>query len=67
MEYLVNDLREQLLIRRKNEYEALEKWNKENNKELSLISSGKLIELDFVIKAIADLLSYYNKTRNSKE
>lgn len=67
MEYLVNDLKEQLLIRRKNEYEALEKWNKENNKELSLISSGKLIELDFVIKAITDLLNYYNKTRNSKE
>jgi len=65
MEHLVKDLKENLVIRRKKEYSQMEQWNKENKKELSLISSGRIIELDFIINALSELLNYYKTQRNT--
>jgi len=63
MEHLVSNLKEKLILRRKNEYDRAEKLNKETCKDLLLISTGKIIELDFMIKAIDELMNYFNNTK----
>jgi hypothetical protein len=63
MEHLVYDLKEKLIMRRENEFNKVGKLEKEINKDLILISSGKFIELDFLINAIDELLKYNNQTK----
>lgn len=63
MELLVKDLKERLLIRRKNEYDKIKQYNKVDIKELMLISSGKVIELDFLINSINEMIKYYEHSK----
>ena len=63
MEHLIYDLKEKLIARRENEYSKIEKMDKDLNKDLILISSGKFIELDFVINAIDEMLKYNHQTK----
>ena len=63
MEHLIYDLKEKLIARRENEYNKIEKMDKDLNKDLILISSGKFIELDFVINAIDEMLKYNHQTK----
>jgi hypothetical protein len=63
MEHLIYDLKEKLIARRENEYNKVEKMDKDFNKDFILISSGKFIELDYLINAIDELLKYHNQTK----
>jgi len=63
MELLVKDLKEKLLIRRKKEYERMEQHNKENINDLMLISSGRIIEIDFLINSMNEMIMYYEHSK----
>lgn len=63
MELLVIDLREKLLIRKKNEYEKMEQYNKDNINDLVLISSGRIIEIDFLLKSIEEMITYNDHSK----
>lgn len=63
MENLIVNLKEKLILRRKNEYTKIQKLDKETNKELILISSGKIMELDQFVGFIENMLNYYNQNK----
>jgi hypothetical protein len=63
MEYLVLDLKEKLTARRKSEFDAFEQLDKECDKELIMLSAGKIYELDFIINSLNELLSYAEKSK----
>jgi len=64
MEHLVINLKENLILRKQNELNKTKELYKETDKELLLISSGKIFELDFLIKSLDNLITYYNKTKS---
>lgn len=64
MEHLIIDLKETLVIRKKNELIRIKEFEIETDKDLLLISSGKVFELDSLIKALDEMISYYNKTKS---
>jgi hypothetical protein len=64
MEHLVIDLKLNLILRRKNEIKKVEEYNTETDKDLILISSGKIIELEFLIKSLEEMINYVEKTQN---
>jgi hypothetical protein len=63
MEHLVIDLRENLISRRNKEINRIQELTKDDDKDLVLISSGKVIELDFLIKNLEEMISYFEKTK----
>lgn len=67
MEHLVINLKENLIQRRKNEMKKVTDLDKETYKELLFISSGKIFELDFLIKCLDDMTKYFEQTKKIKE
>lgn len=63
MEHLIIDLKENLVQRRKNEVVKIEELSKEGYKDLILICSGKIFELDSVIKTLDEMLNYIEKSK----
>ncbi|MBK6281687.1 MAG: hypothetical protein IPF54_02570 [Draconibacterium sp.] len=63
MEHLIIDLKENLINRRKNEVIKIEELSKEGFKDLILIFSGKIFELDSIIKTLDELIIYIEKTK----
>jgi len=63
MEYLVIDLRHNLVQRKMNEMKKIENLDKEADITLILVASGKIFELDFLINRLDDLIEYFNKTQ----
>lgn len=63
MELLVRDLKEKLLNRRTKEYERMQQHNKDDINELTLISSGRIIELDFLLHSINEMITYYEHSK----
>jgi len=63
MELLVRDLKEKLLNRRKKEYERMQQYNKDDVNELTLISSGRIIEIDFLLHSINEMITYYEHSK----
>ena len=63
MENLIYDLLEKLRLRRKIEFEKNQKYNIVIEKELFLISSGKIFELDNLINVLEDMIKYNNQTK----
>jgi hypothetical protein len=63
MELLVRNLKEKLLIRINKEYERMEQYNKENINDLMLISSGRIIEIDFLINSMNEMITYYEHSK----
>lgn len=67
MEHLIIDLRHHLLVRRMNEMKNIQEFNQETDKDLILISSGKIIELDFLLKSLEEMIHYVKKMKNTQE
>jgi hypothetical protein len=67
MEHLVINLKESLIHRKINEMNKVKTLNKEFDRDLILISSGKIFELDFLIKSLNDMIQYCNSTKYIKE
>jgi len=63
MEVLVRNLKEKLLTRIKKEYERMEQYNKDNINDLMLISSGRIIEIDFLISSMNEMITYYEHSK----
>lgn len=63
MEHLIIDLKENLIKRRKNEVIKIEELSKEDYKDLILICSGKIFELDSIIKTLDEMINYIEKTK----
>jgi hypothetical protein len=63
MELLVRDLKEKLLNRRTKEYERMQQYNKDDINELMLISSGRIIEIDFLLHSINEMITYYEHSK----
>jgi hypothetical protein len=58
MENLIKNLVEHLIAERDNEFVNIEKYKQEGDKDLILISSGKLMELDNVIQNLNEMLKF---------
>jgi hypothetical protein len=63
MEYLIKNLIESLVEKRNKELENIEKYKPEDMKDLILISSGKVMELDNVIQSLNEMLKYDKLTK----
>lgn len=63
MEHLICDLKEKLILRRKYEFDRAQKYNIETDKEILMISSGKIFELDHLIGFLEEMLRYNNQTK----
>lgn len=64
MEHLFIDLLLNLILRRKNEMKNIQEFNQETDKDLILISAGKILELDFLIKSLEEIMNYFEKTKS---
>ena len=64
MEHLITDRKLNLILRRKNEMKNIQEFNQETDKDLILISSGKILKLDFLIKSLEEMMNYFEKTKN---
>ena len=58
MEHLIKDLIEQISKQKKNEMAYFEKYKNEELKDLMLISSGKIMEMDHVIHQLKEMIKY---------
>ena len=67
MEHLIIDLKQHLILKRMKEMKNIQEFNQETDKDIILISSGKIIELDLLIKSLEEIINYINKTRNIRE
>lgn len=63
MEHLILNLKENLIARKNTELARLQKYDVVSGKDLILISSGKIIELDQLISFIENMMNYYNQTK----
>lgn len=64
MEHLIKNIIEQLISHKAQELSHIEKYKKDELKELILISTGKIIEMDNVIQMLNELLDYNLLTKS---
>lgn len=67
MEHLVINMIENLMQRKQQEMERIRTFNKEEDKDLLLIASGKIFELDFLVRSLNELINYYDSTKKISE
>lgn len=58
MKHLIKDLIDCLVEKRNREYENIEKYERDDIKDLILMSSGKIMELDIIIQSLNEMLKY---------
>jgi hypothetical protein len=63
MENLIIDLKEKLILRRELELNRIQKSDKEKDYKIILISSGKIFELDHMIRLLENMLIYHKQTK----
>jgi hypothetical protein len=63
MEHLVIKLKENLIQRKMNEMNKVIGFSKDSDRDLILISSGKILELDFLIKNLNEMIQYFDLTK----
>jgi hypothetical protein len=63
MENLICDLKERLIIRKNIELERVRKLDPVKYKDLLLISSGKIFEIDQLVGFLDDVLNYNKKSK----
>ncbi len=61
MENLINDLKSKFILQRKNELIKAHEYKDEKDKDLLLITTGKILELDHIINCLNDMQSYHQK------
>ncbi|MDD4645270.1 MAG: hypothetical protein PHY99_04700 [Bacteroidales bacterium] len=65
MEHLINDLKEKIISRMNDEMEKIQRIDAGTNKEAVLISAGKVIEMEYIISLIDNMLIYNDQTKQS--
>ena len=63
MEQLIVDLKEKLVLRRKLEADKVLKLDPLTDREIILLASGKIYELDEVIGFLNNMLAYQQQTK----
>ena len=58
MEHLIKNLIENLINKRNREIKNIEIYAKNDVKDLVLITTGKIIEMDKIIKILNEMLNY---------
>jgi len=58
MEHLIKNLIENLINKRNQEIKNIEIYAKNDVKDLVLITTGKIIEMDKIIKILNEMLNY---------
>lgn len=66
MEHLIKDLMEKLSNRKRNEMAHFAKYKNEELHDLMLISSGKIFEIDYIIRELKTMTKYKSKNNNYK-
>jgi len=66
MENLIINLIETLIQRIKSEVARIVEFAKEDCKDIILISSGKIFELDSVISDLDEMINYIEKTKKTQ-
>lgn len=64
MDTLLKELIDRLAVRKKNEMAYFMRYQDEESKELLLISSGKMMELDYLIHELKALQKQKSKHKN---
>lgn len=64
MEHLIINLKENLITRKMIEMNKVKALNKEVERDLILISSGRIFELDFLIKSLNEMIQYVKSTKS---
>ena len=64
MELLIKNLIERLSTRKRSEMAWFEKYKREDFRDLMLISSGKIMEIDHVISELKSLIKNKSKNKN---
>jgi len=63
MENLIIDLKEKLILRRELELKKIRQPGKAKDDKLILVASGRIFELDNMIRSLDNLLNYYAQTK----
>jgi len=63
MENLIIVLKSKLILHRKNELDKAKEYKSELDKDLLLISTGKILELDNLINCLSNMLDYHQSTK----
>jgi len=63
MERLIADLKDKLTLRRKTEADKVLKLDPQTDREVILLLSGKIYELDEVIGFLDNMLTYQQQTK----
>ena len=66
MEQSIKGLIDRLSKRKNNEMAHFEKFKNEESRELMLISSGKIMEIDYMIRELKQLIKYKPKNNDYK-
>ncbi len=64
MENLIKDLIERLSVKKKNEMAWFTKYKNEKLRDLMMISSGKIMEMDRLIRELKEMIKYSLKSKN---
>ncbi len=64
MENLIKDLIERLSAKKKNEMAWFTKYKNEELRDLMMISSGKIMEMDRLIRELKEMIKYSLKSKN---
>jgi len=63
MEQLVIHLVENLIQRKQNEINKISAMDEKNDHHQVLISSGKVMELEFIIRRLNEMIQYHNSSK----
>mgnify|MGYP001434219526 CR=1 FL=1 len=63
MENLIIDLKEKLILRKELEIKKIQASDKEKDDKIILIATGRIFEIDNIIKGLDNMLNYYNQIK----
>ena len=63
----MHDLKDKLALRKEIEFDKIRELDKTEDRDLILIYSGKILELDFLINSINEMLAYFDQTKKIVE
>ncbi len=63
MENLIIDLKEKLILRKECEIKKIQVSDKEKDDKIILIATGRIFEIDNIIKGLDNMLNYYNQIK----
>ncbi|MBK6963700.1 MAG: hypothetical protein IPH20_07045 [Bacteroidales bacterium] len=63
MENLIVDLKEKLILRKELEIKKIQASDKAKDDKIILIATGRIFEIDNMIRVLDNLLNYYNLTK----